>query len=89
MLTALSTSERSGTGLRAAIIDWPNDWRRFCRTETVTDARVIQDYYRARYGTDSTMIAYGAEVERRPDPLRAALARRTESLRALRFASRA
>ena len=38
---------------------WPN--------ETVTDARVIQDYYLTRYGADSTMIAYGAEVERRPD----------------------
>jgi glycosyltransferase involved in cell wall biosynthesis len=38
-------------------------------TETVTDARVIQEYYLARYGTESTMIAYGAEVERRPDPL--------------------
>jgi glycosyltransferase involved in cell wall biosynthesis len=38
-------------------------------TETVTDARVIQDYYHARYGVESTMIAYGAEVERRPDPL--------------------
>ena len=37
--------------------------------ETVTDARVIQDYYRARYSADSTMIAYGADVERRPDPL--------------------
>jgi glycosyltransferase involved in cell wall biosynthesis len=30
---------------------------------------VIQDYYRARYRADSTMIAYGADVERRPDPL--------------------
>src|SRR5256885_5791868 len=37
--------------------------------ETVTDARVIQDYYQTRYGAQSTMIAYGAEVERRPDPL--------------------
>jgi glycosyltransferase involved in cell wall biosynthesis len=37
--------------------------------ETVTDARVIQDYYQARYGASSTMIAYGAEVERRPDPM--------------------
>lgn len=36
--------------------------------ETVTDARVIQDYYQARYGAASTMIAYGADVERRPDP---------------------
>jgi glycosyltransferase involved in cell wall biosynthesis len=35
--------------------------------ETVTDARVIQDYYLARYNAPSTMIAYGAEVERRPD----------------------
>src|SRR5688500_5497677 len=34
---------------------------------TVTDARVIQDYYAARYGAESTMIAYGAEVERRID----------------------
>src|SRR3979409_1572706 len=38
-------------------------------TETVTDARVIQEYYQARYRAASTMIAYGAEVERRPDPL--------------------
>jgi glycosyltransferase involved in cell wall biosynthesis len=37
-------------------------------TETVTDARVIQEYYMARYGAPSTMIAYGAEVERRSDP---------------------
>src|SRR3979409_625088 len=35
--------------------------------ETVTDARVIQEYYMARYRVASTMIAYGAEVERRPD----------------------
>src|SRR6185436_461996 len=34
---------------------------------TVTDARVIQDYYAARYNAESTMIAYGAEVERKPD----------------------
>src|SRR5438128_7640072 len=37
--------------------------------EMVTDARVIQEYYQARYRVESTMIAYGAEVERRPDPL--------------------
>ncbi len=36
--------------------------------ETVTDARVIQEYYLARHKAVSTMIAYGAEVERRPDP---------------------
>jgi glycosyltransferase involved in cell wall biosynthesis len=35
--------------------------------ETVTDASVIQDYYLAKYGADSTMIVYGAEVERRLD----------------------
>src|SRR5687768_7155929 len=34
---------------------------------TVTDAKVIQDYYAARYHAQSTMIAYGAEVERKPD----------------------
>ena len=38
-------------------------------TETVTDARVIQEYYLAQHRAQSTMIAYGAEVERRPDPL--------------------
>jgi glycosyltransferase involved in cell wall biosynthesis len=37
--------------------------------ETITDAKVIQDYYFARHRAVSTMIAYGAEVERRPDPL--------------------
>jgi glycosyltransferase involved in cell wall biosynthesis len=37
-------------------------------TETVTDARVIQEYYLARHHAESTMIAYGAEVERRIDP---------------------
>jgi len=35
--------------------------------EMVTDAQVIQDYYFARHNTASTMIAYGSEVERRPD----------------------
>ena len=34
---------------------------------TITDAQVIHDYYIARYGAASTMIAYGSEVERRPD----------------------
>jgi glycosyltransferase involved in cell wall biosynthesis len=34
---------------------------------TITDAQVIQEYYLARYGAPSTMIAYGSEVERRPD----------------------
>lgn len=34
---------------------------------TVTDAQVIQDYYLVRYNAPSTMIAYGAEVERKPD----------------------
>lgn len=35
--------------------------------EMVTDAQVIQDYYLARHSAPSTMIAYGSEVERRPD----------------------
>jgi glycosyltransferase involved in cell wall biosynthesis len=33
----------------------------------VTDAQVIQDYYLARHNAPSTMIAYGSEVERRPN----------------------
>lgn len=37
-------------------------------TEVVTDAQVIQDYYLSEYGADSTMITYGAEIERRYDP---------------------
>jgi glycosyltransferase involved in cell wall biosynthesis len=37
-------------------------------SQIVTDARVIQEYYLARHKAVSTMIAYGAEVERRPDP---------------------
>ncbi len=54
---------------------------------TVTDARVIQDYYLARYNTQSEMIAYGSEVERRPD--RAAVRRwRAEPNRYVLYVSR-
>ncbi len=35
--------------------------------EMVTDAQVIHDYYLAQHNARSTMIAYGSEVERRPD----------------------
>jgi len=35
--------------------------------EMVTDAQVIQDYYLAQHKAQSTMTAYGSEVERRPD----------------------
>ena len=35
--------------------------------EMITDAQVIQDYYLTRHRARSTMIAYGSEVERRPD----------------------
>jgi glycosyltransferase involved in cell wall biosynthesis len=35
--------------------------------EMVTDAQVIHDYYLAQHNAPSTMIAYGSEVERRPD----------------------
>ena len=37
-------------------------------TAMVTDAKVIQEYYLARHRAESTMIAYGAEIERRIDP---------------------
>lgn len=37
-------------------------------TEVVTDAKVIQDYYISEYQKRSTMIAYGAHVERKLDP---------------------
>ena len=54
---------------------------------TITDAQVIHDYYRARYNAPSTMIAYGAEVERRPD--RQAVRRwRTEPNRYVLYVSR-
>jgi len=35
-------------------------------SEVVTDARVIQEYYLSEYNKPSTMIAYGAEIERKP-----------------------
>jgi glycosyltransferase involved in cell wall biosynthesis len=44
----------------------------FLPSAIVTDAQVIQDYYAARYGKRSAMIAYGAEVARRADPSRLA-----------------
>ncbi|HEY6232534.1 MAG TPA: glycosyltransferase [Pyrinomonadaceae bacterium] len=53
----------------------------------VTDAQVIQDYYLARYDAKSQMIAYGSEVERRPD--RAAVRRwRAEPNRYVLYVSR-
>ena len=53
----------------------------------VTDAQVIQDYYLARYNAKSEMIAYGSEVERRPD--RAAVRRwRAEPNRYVLYVSR-
>ena len=53
----------------------------------VTDAQVIQDYYMARYNAPSQMIAYGSEVERRPD--RAAVRRwRAEPNRYVLYVSR-
>ncbi|HEY2846661.1 MAG TPA: DUF1972 domain-containing protein, partial [Pyrinomonadaceae bacterium] len=35
-------------------------------SRVVTDASVIRDYYKERYGADTTLIAYGAEVARAP-----------------------
>lgn len=40
----------------------------FLPTAIVTDAQVIQDYYATRYHKHSSMIAYGADVERRAAP---------------------
>jgi glycosyltransferase involved in cell wall biosynthesis len=55
--------------------------------EVVTDAQVIQDYYLARHNATSTMIAYGSEVERRPD--RAAVRKwRVEPNRYILYVSR-
>lgn len=34
----------------------------FCPSEIVTDAAHIRDYYRGRYGADSTLIPYGAPI---------------------------
>lgn len=34
----------------------------FCPTTVVTDAQTIQDYYRDRYGKETTFIPYGAEI---------------------------
>ena len=40
-----------------------SEWlTKFCPTVVVTDARTIQQYYRARYGKPSVFIPYGAEV---------------------------
>ena len=36
----------------------------FCPTAVVTDARTIQDYYRERWGKQSSFIPYGAEIGR-------------------------
>jgi len=55
--------------------------------EMVTDAQVIQDYYLTRHQTQSTMIAYGSEIERRPD--RAAVRKwRVEPNRYILYVSR-
>jgi glycosyltransferase involved in cell wall biosynthesis len=40
----------------------------FLPSAIVTDAQVIQDYYATKYGVQSAMIAYGAEVARQPAP---------------------
>lgn len=54
---------------------------------TVTDAQVIHEYYLASYNANSKMIAYGSEVERRPD--RAAVRRwRAEPNRYVLYVSR-
>ena len=48
---------------------WVSEWlSTFLPTAIVTDAQVIQDYYATRYHKESSMIAYGADVERRAAP---------------------
>jgi glycosyltransferase involved in cell wall biosynthesis len=48
---------------------WISEWlSTFLPTAIVTDAQVIQDYYATRYHKESSMIAYGADVERRAAP---------------------
>lgn len=48
---------------------WVSEWlSTFLPTAIVTDAQVIQDYYATHYHKDSSMIAYGADVERRAAP---------------------
>jgi len=41
---------------------WSEWLATFCPTVVVTDALTIQDYYRRRYGKESTFIPYGAEA---------------------------
>ena len=43
----------------------------FTPSRVVTDARLIQEYYRRRFGKDSTVISYGAEVPPGSDSLEA------------------
>ena len=48
---------------------WVSEWlSTFLPTAIVTDAQVIQDYYATRYHKESSMIAYGADVERLAAP---------------------
>ena len=44
-----------------------SEWlTKFCPTAVVTDARTIQEYYRARYRKESVFIAYGAATGKTP-----------------------
>ena len=62
-----STNEKSGAGLGRRYYRLAEYLSTLLPNEMVTDAQVIQDYYLARHNAPSTMIAYGSEVERRPD----------------------
>ena len=67
MSTGSNTNEKSGDWLGRRYYLLAERLSTILPNVTVTDARVIQDYYLAQYNAESTMIAYGAEVERRPD----------------------
>ncbi|MBI2956140.1 MAG: glycosyltransferase, partial [Acidobacteria bacterium] len=57
----LDRKRRKWNGLGRAYL-WLCEWLALVTpTAMVTDARVMQEYYRKRYGKHSTLIAYGAE----------------------------
>jgi glycosyltransferase involved in cell wall biosynthesis len=58
----LDRKRRKWNFIARAFIGFCEALATFTPTRIVTDARLIQDYYRRRFGKDSTMIGYGAEV---------------------------
>ena len=52
----------SGTRLGSAALHVCEWMSTFTPTRVVTDAKPIHDYYRQRYGKDSTVIGYGSDI---------------------------